>query len=62
MIAGVAKLGIDCNKDNLKIFMEDGSMVCEDDDVKDEEVIGGKLLILAEDFSDYREKGELFEL
>ena len=45
-------------KEKLKLFMEDGSLICEDEDLKADEVTGGKLLILAENFSDYRPEGK----
>lgn len=33
-------------------------MLCEDEDIMDENITGGKLLILAEDFSNYKNRGK----
>lgn len=58
LFSGVTKLGLTNDKEDLKIFMDDGSMICEDEDIQDEEVIGGKLLILAAKFADYKHQGK----
>lgn len=46
------------NAQDLKLFMEDGAEICSDEDLI-EEIIDGKLLILAKSFQDYEKKGKM---
>ena len=45
-VAACTKLGLNYETRHCKVFLEDGTMLTEDDDLKCESMVGGKLLFI----------------
>ena len=61
-VVGLEKLNLPFTSDEVQLFLEDGSKILEDDDLSDNDLVGGKLLILARSFENYKKQntGEYF--
>ena len=52
-IAALEKLKLPFLKEEVGLYMEDGSKILEDEDLSDSDMVGGKLLIVATSFQTY---------
>ena len=52
------KLNLPFVKGEVTLFLEDGSKLCEDQDITDAEMVGGKLLIIATSFESYKRSAQ----
>ena len=52
-------MGISGDRKELKLFLEDGSRIFDNEDLQDEGMIQGKLLLLATSMDDMDRKNEV---
>ena len=59
--AAKKKFDLKIGVDNLRVFMEDGCELCSDEELRNGEIVNGKLLIVAERFDSGTNVGKLID-